>query len=256
MRRGLLAAFLALSFCALCYCNLFAEEPSKSNIPQLLSNESIPQGVRKALRSVVMVAVFRPNILKNIFVVVGSGNGFIVGDHLVITCAHIAAVGEPAGTYYIDIQHTDVEIEADGRKYEANIATFSDLLLLLKVKDSADSKFEKEPLLLSPLSLNNDFTQGPWFAFNFVAPDVVFFKEFRYFSGYYVNKGINHGSGAERGILSESVVGGYSGTPILDSNGQCRGMLEGDLDGSTTLIPAVQIIDFLEKSRKGLSSEK
>ncbi len=259
MRLNLYLMFLALCLAVINYSSSFAEEskePAESNIPQLLSNESIPQGVRKALRSVVMVVVFRPNILRGLLVEVGNGNGFVVGDHLVMTCTHIAAVSETGGSYYVDVPHTDVEVEADGRKYQADIADFSSLLLLLRVKDGADYKFDNEPLPLSPLRLNNDFPRGRWFAFNFVAPDVVFFKEFRYFSGYYVNKGINHGSGAEHGILSESVVEGYSGAPILDGSGRCRGILEGDLDGSTTFIPAVQIIEFLEKAREGLLDKK
>lgn len=261
MRRNLYLMFLALGFAVINYSSSFAEEPkepAESNIPQLLANKSIPQEVRAALPSITRVVALRPNIIRNLFMPVKAGDGFVVGDHLVITCTHIIAIAEGEAdhtSYYVDTHKTQVEIQYDDKKYEADIVAYSPLFVLLRVKDGTGSKFDKKPLPLSPLNLN-DFQQGPLFAFAFVAPGIVFFKEFRYFSGYFIDRDINHGSVMERGTLSERIGDGYSGTPLLDSRGQCRGILEGDYYESTILIPADQIIEFLEKARKGLSDKK
>jgi len=236
-----------------------AGQDYKSNIPQILADDSLPSGVRKSFASIVAVLVYRPNALSGSLDLSAILSGFAVGDRRVLTCFHGTALGQPSSFYYLDAANTKILVAYyDGVKqkslaYQANITAVSPQkdLALLEVLDNDDSKFDLKPLFVSPLDVGYlvKNSKAGWFCFKYAAEDVVFWKELRNFSGYFTNPNLSS-SPDVRGMFGETLEAGYSGSPVLYGDGRCFGIIVAATPSTIFFIPGWKINEFLRESAK------
>ncbi|MBU6500751.1 MAG: trypsin-like peptidase domain-containing protein [Patescibacteria group bacterium] len=225
--------------------------PRYVNIETLSRDERLPKPVRETLKdSAVMVLCFRPNELNKskenpTGVKLGMyGGGFVIDDHIVATAYHILA-NQYANGYYVDKEYEGIFVSYDGATvFQAEFlgGDAKKDIAILKISDTDKQKFDKKSAVLK-----SDYEKElnlPWYAFGFISFKSLVYRKFDDFLGL-SDDYEETDEPVTVGILSDNVESGFSGSPILDQNGICRGMLlSGDKVSSTLGRPEDILVVF------------
>lgn len=170
--------------------------------------------------------------------------GSFVGDNLVLTNHHVltANPGIPRGEVILTVgwggKNFPVEILAEDSSRD---------LLLLKVLDPARLLGKKPVDFVVTDSIGAERLRLPWLALGLMGKDFIVPVEFPMFLGYFLNERGDEVKFPIMAIKGE-VQGGFSGAPVLDNDGKCRGVAFRTRDVVTLVVGADQIEIFLENA--------
>lgn len=226
MQRRIFAGVVLLSLSLFVGCS-----GRRSSAEPLVDSRVLPENVGRVFGDAVV----------GVRTSAGGGMGFFVADGLVITCRHVAEGGPK-----IFVVRGLIEYQADvvAIDSEADLALLR-VPLLRGVGIFRNIDFLKKPL--APMAPQQFFS----FKFDQNNKRWLFVKHGRFIG---TRKRRIHATGKEKevGFLDGLVEHGFSGSPVLDEQGYCRGVVfwmeKGLFSSGTGFVLADQVIDFLRRS--------
>jgi len=203
---------------------------------QALNGEDVPSDALAAFHeSVVSVLVYggsniSPNLVRRLS---EYGMGTVIDDHLVLTCYHLTDTLQMTDPNF-DVRKITVDVTDGVTNYRAAVVDFdSDAdLLLLKVFDDPE-RFIKKALPVGPTDFNAR-AKEQFFSFS-VARDVrtgttfgsIYVRHDRFIG--YSDIDLNGRRVKNAPVVQGKIIEGFSGSPLIDSNGLFRGIDRGKL---------------------------
>ena len=223
------------------------ETPSDAR--PLASPKDLPASVRNTLKdSVVGVFVYRSYTEKDPSHAHLAGTGMVIGANLVLTRYHVIAPplsedlfsDEPIKERAIDVVFRGVTYRASVRYWKVSTD-----LMLLTVHDKRKKAFQGKPLPLvdGVLGANEEA-----YTFNRAYPGQTYYGMHQGFAGY--GKGLESPSGANALLFAKDAEG-FSGSPVVDDFGKCRGSVWGMVlnEQETIFTPVGEMVKFLRQAR-------
>lgn len=250
--------YLLLVFCVLAQLSLFAQTKQNENrkSPAKAEKNQIPIAVSKSFKKGVVGVTFFKKDENGESVSIGSGTGFVVAKNRVLTCYHIPAEERGDDNVLENYELIEAVVFDTKHSFAGKIIAFDKEkdLLLVEVASSQKTPFNKKILLPSKKNPSEDPKMTlVIFAFGSIQMTLRLGE----FKGYINDEKLTRHK-KELGMIEKEAAWGFSGSPVLDENGEWIGVVRATWaykGGLTLFIPQNQVLEFLEEASKKLPQQ-